>query len=173
MGESIYFIDTEFVEDGETIMPISIAIVPLDRRRRNLYLEFDFDQEKAEAHDFVRENVLPHLRGQERYSRPQAASAILSYLGIPGHPAESKNYIEFWAYYADYDWVLFCQIFGTMVNLPKGLPHLCFDLEQVWRLHARPRGGVKPPQPENAHDALADAMWNREFYCTMMGGDDG
>lgn len=165
----IYFLDTEFVEDGETIMPISIALVPLDRRRRNLYLEFDFDQEKAEAHDFVRQNVLPQLAGQERYSRAQAASAIMSYLGLPRQPAESEKRIEFWAYYADYDWVLFCQIFGTMMGLPHELPKICFDLQQLWLLHARPAGAAKPPQPNNVHHALADAEWNREFYCAMVG----
>jgi hypothetical protein len=165
----IYFIDTEFVEDGETIMPISLALVPLDRRFRSLYLEFDFDQAKAEAHDFVRENVLPHLRGQERYSRAQAKRAILSYLGLPRLSGESDHPIEFWAYYADYDWVLFCQIFGAMMDMPEGLPHLCFDLQQLYLLHAGPAGCAKPPQPANAHDALADAEWNREFYCAMVG----
>ena len=165
----IYFLDTEFVDDGETIMPISLALVPLDQRRRSLYLEFDFDQEKAEAHDFVRENVLPHLRGQEQYTRGQAASAILSYLGIPAHPAESRDRPEFWAYYASYDWVIFCQVFGTMMSLPKEVPRLCFDLQQLWLLHARPAGSARPPGPHKAHDALADAEWNREFYLAMVG----
>jgi hypothetical protein len=166
---SIYFLDTEFVEDGETIMPISLGLVPLNRNRRELYLEFDFDDAKAEAHDFVRDNVLPHLRGQERYTREEAARAIAAYLGVPAQTAESKEHIEFWAYYADYDWVVFCQIFGTMMDLPRGLPHLCFDLQQLYLLHARPAGCAKPPPPANAHDALADAEWNRDFYEAMVG----
>jgi len=170
---SIYFIDTEFEDDGNTVMPISIALVPLDRRRRNLYLEFDFDEARAEGNDFVRENVLPHLRGQERYTKEQARGAILPYLGLPRQAAESKDHIEFWAYYASYDWLVFCQIFGPMVGLPSGCPRLCFDLEQTWRLHARAAGSFKPPQPTNAHDALADAEWNREFYCAMMGEPNG
>lgn len=37
---------------------------------------------------------------------------------------------EFYAYYADYDWVLFCSLFGTMMNLPKGFPMYCHDLKQ-------------------------------------------
>jgi len=165
----IYFLDTEFVDDGETIMPISLALVPLDRRRRSLYLEFDFDQEKAEAHNFVRENVLPQLVGQEQYSRGQAASAILSYLGLPSQPAESRDRPEFWAYYASYDWVIFCQVFGTLMALPKECPRICFDLQQLWLIHARPAGAARPPQPHNVHFALADAEWNREFYLAMVG----
>lgn len=168
MSKGIYFIDTEFVEDGESIMPISVALVPLDRDRRNLYLEFVHDEAKAEAHDFVRENVLPHLRGQEQYTREQAAEAITSYLGLPMSKAESKVPLEFWAYYASYDWVLLCQIFGTMMGLPRGMPHLCFDLQQLWLLHAGPAGAAKPPMPDNAHDALADAEWNRDFYEAMV-----
>ena len=38
---------------------------------------------------------------------------------------------EFYAYYADYDWVLFCSLFGKMINLPKGFPMYCNDLKQT------------------------------------------
>lgn len=166
---SISFLDTEFVEDGEIIMPISLGLVPLDERRPELYLEFDFDEEVAEAQPFVRENVLPHLRGQQRYTREEARAPILSYFGLPQHPAESKQRIEVWAYFSAYDWVVFCQIFGPMVELPPGLPRLSFDLQQLYLLHGAPVGATKPPKPTDAHDALADARWNREFYLAMVG----
>lgn len=39
--------------------------------------------------------------------------------------------IEFYAYYADYDWVLFCSLFGRMIDLPKGFPMYCRDLKQM------------------------------------------
>ncbi len=42
----------------------------------------------------------------------------------------SKN-PEFYAYYADYDWVLFCSLFGRMMDLPKGFPMYCRDLKQT------------------------------------------
>lgn len=38
---------------------------------------------------------------------------------------------EFYAYYADYDWVVFCSLFGTMMDLPKGFPMYCRDLKQM------------------------------------------
>lgn len=38
--------------------------------------------------------------------------------------------IEFYAYFADYDWVVFCSLFGTMLSLPKGFPMYCRDLKQ-------------------------------------------
>lgn len=43
---------------------------------------------------------------------------------------KSKFSIEFYGYYADYDWVLFCSLFGTMMDLPKGFPMYCRDLKQ-------------------------------------------
>jgi len=38
---------------------------------------------------------------------------------------------EFYAYYADYDWVVFCWLFGRMIDLPKGFPWYCKDLKQM------------------------------------------
>ena len=38
---------------------------------------------------------------------------------------------EFYAYYADYDWVVFCWLFGNMMSLPKGFPMYCRDLKQM------------------------------------------
>lgn len=41
------------------------------------------------------------------------------------------NNPEFYAYYADYDWVLFCSLFGRMIDLPLGFPMYCRDLKQM------------------------------------------
>ena len=41
-----------------------------------------------------------------------------------------KHKPEFYAYYADYDWVVFCWLFGKMIDLPKGFPMYCRDLKQ-------------------------------------------
>lgn len=43
----------------------------------------------------------------------------------------SKN-VSFYAYYADYDWVVFCSLFGKMIDLPNGFPMYCRDLKQVF-----------------------------------------
>ncbi|CAL2094846.1 hypothetical protein [Tenacibaculum sp. 190524A02b] len=37
---------------------------------------------------------------------------------------------KFHAYYADYDWVVFCWLFGRMIDLPEGFPMYCIDLKQ-------------------------------------------
>ncbi len=99
-----------------------------------------------------------------------------------------RNQPEFYAYYADYDWVLFCSLFGTMIDLPKGYPMYCIDLKQtldekVDKIFNRLTGGIytihQPsfeykldfikrndpyyPKQQKEHDALADAEWNRQL----------
>lgn len=32
---------------------------------------------------------------------------------------------------ADYDWVVLCQLYGTMMDLPKGWPMYCRDVKQL------------------------------------------
>lgn len=97
---------------------------------------------------------------------------------------------EFYAYYADYDWVVFCSLFGTMMDLPNGFPMYCIDLKQMFddvapKFFDRRFNGytaqdktrhplaekfdfVKKlnsyPKIENEHNALADAKWNHELY---------
>ena len=155
-----YFLDTEFVEDGETIEPISLALVR--ENGSHLYIEFKFNEYKAIRNDFVRDRVLPHLKLpiSQRMLRSEARDAILRFVGPYDTP-------EFWAYYAAYDWVLFCQLFGSMVQLPDRFPKLCLDLQQEWLMRS-PRP-PKPPEPTQAHNALADAYWNLALYRVLRG----
>ena len=39
--------------------------------------------------------------------------------------------VQFYGYYCDYDWVVFCWLFGRMIDLPKGFPMYCIDLKQL------------------------------------------
>lgn len=67
---------------------------------------------------------------------------------------------EFWGYYADYDWVVFCWLFGSMVDLPEGWPMYCKDYKQLIDY-----AGLKISQPVNAqHHALLDAAWLRDSF---------
>lgn len=95
---------------------------------------------------------------------------------------------EFYGYYCDYDWVLFCSIFGRMIDLPKGFPMYCRDLKQsldelaeskrktVFAAYRIPKiaslseslDAIKAkssfPIHKNEHNAIADAKWNYELY---------
>lgn len=77
---------------------------------------------------------------------------------------------EFYGYYADYDWVVFCQLFGRMIDLPNGFPMYCRDLKQLMD-EAGMTSDEKDalcPDPKDAHNALADARWNRDFHATLL-----
>jgi hypothetical protein len=156
-----YFIDTEFNEDGQTIKLLSIAIVAEDGRE--LYLVND-EARIEDCNEWVQANVWPYLFS--------GLDADRDYLGRTGIRLRIEDFIgsdpdpEFWGYFADYDWVVFCWLWGAMVQLPKNFPRYCMDLKQEAK-----RLGVKPkdlvPPPTNAHNALADARWNAELFAAL------
>ena len=43
---------------------------------------------------------------------------------------EDYQHPKFYGYYCDYDWVVFCWLFGKMIDLPKGFPMFAFDIQQ-------------------------------------------
>lgn len=136
-------------------------------------------------------------------SNKQIAQEVLSFVsgvsieqarGSSKAALESTNdKPEFYGYYADYDWVVFCWLFGYMIDLPKGFPMYCKDLKQIMdeRLDQSSRKDFftafdfkneglselthkekikhlkkhpRWPEQENEHHALADARWNKKFH---------
>ena len=92
---------------------------------------------------------------------------------------------EFYAYYADYDWVVFCWLFGRMIDLPKGFLMYCKDLKQELDKKVELTNGYGKvklrtlsveekleflkdtedyPKQTNEHNALAGAKWNKKLY---------
>ncbi len=73
---------------------------------------------------------------------------------------------EFYAYYADYDWVVFCWLFGRMIDLPNFFPMYCRDLKQMMDEKGLDKHWKRKncPDPEGEHNALVDAKWNLELY---------
>jgi hypothetical protein len=142
--------DTEFIENGRTIDLISIALVREDDT--SLYLE-NLECDLSRASDWVKLNVLPRLTGGiNRVSRAEIASKVRAFAGPKP---------EFWGYYADYDFVALCQLYGTMMDLPKGWPMFCMDVKQLCMSLGNPK---LPPEGKDEHHALADARWNRKAW---------
>lgn len=102
--------------------------------------------------------------------------------------SDKEKEIKFYGYYADYDWVVFCWLFGKMIELPKGFPMYCRDLKQdldyinnnfkikkennqVGNLD-KSINSIKDfkdyPKQKNEHNALADAKWNKELYKFLL-----
>jgi hypothetical protein len=146
-----YFFDCEFIEDGTTIDLVSIAAVD-DEGREFYAVSTQFDP--APAIPWVRKHVLDKLpppADPAWRSRERIRDDLLSYLVSPGEP------VELWAWYAAYDHVVLCQLWGAMPALPRAIPRATFDLRQLWEMLGRPP--LPEPGPDQ-HDALADARHN-------------
>lgn len=185
-----YWLDTEFIEDGRTIDLLSIGIVAEDGRE--FYAQYEHTNTGL-ASDWVARNVLPHLQhfdmGLRRRSCPSYYGESVD-RGRGVSPAqcarecpwlsradlaerirmfcspEQHDKPEFWGYYADYDWVVLCQIFGTMMDLPQGWPMYCRDIKQWCDDLGNPK---LPEQGKGEHHALADARWNRLAWEFLAG----
>lgn len=171
-----YFIDTGFIESGPTkpIQLISIGIVAEDGREFYA-VSSDFDPDTAS--EWVKTNVLSKL-GKGRSSPKSIADKLLAFVwpswppkGDPSMMSprvrdEAREKPEFWGYYADYDWVVFCQLFGTMMDLPAGFPMYCRDIKQLCDDKGNPK---LPEQGKGEHNALADARWNKTAWEFLNG----
>lgn len=152
-----YFIDTEFIErgHGHPIELISLGIVAEDGREAYYVLSDGWDE--AHCDDWLRANVLPHLGSGERFSRAYVARELIKFC--------KRDKPEFWAYYADCDWVVFCQLFGKMIDLPSGWPMYCRDVKQLAVSMGDPR---LPKQVGAEHNALSDARHVQQMYNFLM-----
>jgi hypothetical protein len=149
-----YFLDTEFIERGPQY-PIELISLGIVREDESSFYAVSSEFRPEHANEWVKANVLAHLgNGHGRYPLAAIAQMVREFIGKDKKP-------EFWGYYADYDWVVFAQMFGTMMDLPEGWPMYCRDLKQ-W---ADALGNPKlPEQSSTEHNALNDARWNRKVY---------
>lgn len=204
-----YFLDTEFIEGFNKplfgkrrhfIDLISIGIVCEDGRK---FYAICSDYNYDDASEWVKENVIAPMYKETVHGDNRNRFTIKNFHKHFGFPAgyiggmmldffhcwrdqlfyRAPKGIEVYGYYADYDWVLFCSLFGRMIDLPKGFPMYCRDLKQMfdnkvermekevlvkegswfdWSNHFKTL--VDYPKQSNEHNALADAKWNFELY---------
>lgn len=172
-----YFFDTEFIEHKGGIDLISIGIVCEDGRQ--LYLiSSEWKYENADR--WVRENVIlpcyldtvvPRLRGEfseKNFHQTlgtrnnEIARLIIKFVGEDNEP-------QFFAYFADYDWVIFARLFGRMIDLPEHFPMWCVDLKQMMWERGLSSSWKSEELPANEeHNALVDAKWNQALYNKIM-----
>lgn len=156
-----YWFDTEFIERGASRPIIFLSLGMVAEDGRELYIEAPDAREQvnvdhAEFGDrWLIDNVRPHLH--------DGAGGPFRGLDIPAEilkfcDVEKYGAPEFWAYFADYDWVVLCQLFGRMIDLPNGWPMYCLDLKQQMH-HLGIKREKLPAQEGVEHHALADARW--------------
>jgi hypothetical protein len=150
-------LDTEFDEDGKTIELISIGLCS-DEGHEYEAVSREFDP--LHCNGWVKEHVLSKLPppGDARWKpRAQIRDEIVELV------KSGASAPKFYGYYADYDWVVFCQLFGRMVDLPPDFPKYCRDLRQMLDDYDNLRKTDLPEQdPATEHTALGDARWNRD-----------
>lgn len=160
------FFDTEFYEDGRTIELISIGAVREDGRK--FYAETTSAVSLCWKLPWLEQNVMPHLESSkmlqgtwEPVLHPPMRMALPRDIIAKDFKSFAGDKPEFWAYYADYDWVCLCQLYGTMVQLPEGWPMYCRDVKQLCDDVGNP---TLPKQTTPEHHALNDALWTANAY---------
>ena len=158
-----YFFDTEFIEDGKTIDLLSIGII--DENGREFY-QCNQDAKLDKASDWVIFNVYPSLGvqnyGSNWYWKEEKNTIIATKIEIRDRLIHfiADDTPEFWAYYAAYDWIVLCQLFGSMRDLPKEWPQYCLDIKQLSYSLENP----ELPKNQSRHNALEDARWVRYIF---------
>lgn len=152
-----YFLDTEFEE--RTLTLLSIGVVAQDGR---LFYAVTTEWEEADLSSWLRENVVPKLHRPPGYGGALVAdyktvgAELVEFVGVEKP--------EFWGWYSAYDWTIVCRrLFGALLRLPDHWPHHCLDLRQTIH-HLDLDKDLLPPKPEDAHNALADALWVKESF---------
>lgn len=174
-----YFLDTEFREEPGTIDLISIGIVN-EEGKEYYALNKECNLRKIWNDDWLRDNVLiPIYNDEDSYYKKQnefSFSVIKDIFSKNGKTIKEirqeildftgQDSPEFYGYYSNYDWVVFCWIFGRMIDLPKSYPMYCKDLQHIidYNNLSKEWEDKNCPQSDNEHNALSDAKWNLKLY---------
>lgn len=174
-----YWYDTEFLEDGKTIELISIGIVA-DDGREYYAVASDAPWEDVKRHPWLMQHVAPSLPGGSYIGTPMGVPTDQPDKAKPGQEwfwtldqtaacvkpkfviaNEVRDFLlsgasepELWAWYSAYDHVALCQLWGRMIDLPKGIPMWTNDLRQEVHRLGNPQ---MPNQADGQHNALHDA----------------
>jgi hypothetical protein len=151
-----YFFDTEFevANNGRPTALISIGVVSEEGKA---YYAENENWDSRGANDFVKEHVVPNLWG----------GTALKPLSRIRHDlmmfTQNDDEAQFWGYYAAYDWVFMCMLFGGFFELPSNWRKVVYELDQWMAMWGIPRDRW-PEQQGTEHHALNDAAWNQEVF---------
>lgn len=135
------FLDTEFtgLHQGSTL--ISLGIIA--ESGEEFYAEFT-DYDTHQLNPWLEENVMKNLTMLDKESGYQELKNEKTWRvkGDRLHITQNlRNFlhsfdkIEFWVDYVAYDWVLFCELFGGSMGLPKNVYYIPFDMPTYLRAH--------------------------------------
>ena len=183
------FFDCEFTGLHQNTTLISIGMVTDDNRY--FYAEL-VDYDKSQLNDWLMKNVIANLRYGERleneyqhgvYIRRVVGDGDDYSLTLQCDKTKLRRELDKWlAQFGEvkiisdclaYDWVLFCEIFGGAMNLPKNIYYIPFDLSTMFY-----EKGIDPDIDREKfadfkskyckHNSLHDAGVIRECYYKLQ-----
>lgn len=152
-GQELYVINEESLTNLMRSAWLSVNVAP------SLPIQLDQRMENSGFNGFITQWDPNHEEYQHVLSLDYLAQEVHKFL-------TSFENLELWAYYGHYDHVVLCQLFGSMVDLPPGIPMWSHELQQV--IESDPHV-ILPPQPKVPHHALHDARWNFEAFNVLNG----
>lgn len=161
---TIFTHDWEFLEDGETIKPISCAFV--SETGDSIYAVFPEYKKLCGSKEWLVNNVLPHLDDNCVIPVETIKKDIRDFIRSFPDP-------ELWAYYGAYDHVAMAQTLGgPMICLPSGIPMFTNDIKTLELIARESTVETVQKSMENTtpiqdisteHHALYDAMHDMEL----------
>lgn len=123
MNKTKIFFDTEFTGLHKNTTLISVGLV--SETGESFYAELT-DYDKSQVDDWIQENVISNLKsvthdGTVIGDKKEVRIALTKWLGQFGD-------VEIWSDCLSYDWVLFCDLFGTAFDIPKNVYYIPFDI---------------------------------------------
>jgi 3'-5' exoribonuclease Rv2179c-like domain len=166
------FYDCEFVERGRDVPMQLVSIGMASSLGAELYAINEESLSNVMRHPFTGLNVVPHLpirsddpyifewdKDHIEYRHVWALDRIIE--EVRRFITDRGEDVQLWAYYGAYDHVILAQLFGSMGELPAGVPMYTHDLQQLHEEHPEV---ALPPEPARPHHAMEDARWVQEAY---------
>lgn len=158
------FFDTEFTGLHQNTTLISIGLVA--ETGETFYAELN-DYDESQLNGWLHENVIAHLGNADFVgSQNEVASAIQSWL-------KQFDRVEMWSDVLAYDWVLFCNLFGSAFDIPQNVYYIPFDLATLFKIKdidpdVNREEFAELQNGAEKHNALWDAMVIKACYEKAM-----
>lgn len=138
MQKTKLFFDCEFTGLHQNTTLISIGFV--SENDKTFYAEFnDFDSTQLD--EWLKENVIKHLKFNDYFQKLIETKNDISYKSNTKNITkkltkwlEQFGEIEIFSDCLSYDWVLFCQLFGGALNIPKNVYYIPFDICTMFKM---------------------------------------
>lgn len=124
------FWDMEFTGLHQNTTLISLALVCEDGAE--FYAEFT-DYDRSQVDDWLQENVINNLYLEVQYQNVTAdkiyvkdhTKGVMYWLNVW---LSERGEVEMWGDCLAYDWMLFCQLFGGALKIPRNIYYIPFDI---------------------------------------------